>query len=86
MSITIQLISLLMYFIFGIVLYVLGLVNKKLNVKVNILLVLSVFLIFTICNYHLNLIVIHPYFIISTLFGLLFSKIYVNKVKKHFHL
>lgn len=86
MSIIIQLISLLIYFIFGIVLYVFGFVNKKLSVKLNILIVFSLFLIFTICNYHINLLVIHPYFIMSTVFGLLFSKIYVNKVKKHFHL
>ena len=86
MSITIQLISLLIYFIFGIVLYFLGLINKKLSIKLNILIIFSVFLIFTTCNYHINLLVIHPYFILSTLIGLFFSKIYVNKVKKHFHL
>ena len=86
MSITIQLISLLIYFIFGIVLYILGLINNKLSIKLNIIIVFSVFLIFTICNYHINLLVIHPYFIMSTVFGLLFSKIYVNKEKKHFHL
>lgn len=84
MSIGIQLLSLLVYFVFGIIIYSLSLFQSK--IKKTIIVVITIFILFAILNYHINYLTIHPYFLTSFFLGFLFSKICVNKLKRLLHI
>ena len=80
MNIKIQILSLIIYYLFGIFLYILMLVLK--NKKNTIFSIISFFLVFLIINYHINRIIIHPYFLCIFVIGFFSSKIYVKRVKR----
>ena len=79
MKIEIQIVSLLYFFIYGLLIYPLRLLIKKYYMIyiINILLTL----IFLYGLFIINDGIIHTYFIIMFIVGIIISKIYVNKIK-----
>lgn len=83
MNINIQILSLCIYYIYGITLYIIMLI---INRKKTLLILPISFIMFFITNYHINKIVVHPYFIIFLLLGFISSKIYVKSLKRFYSL
>lgn len=79
MKIEIQIISLLYFFIYGLLIYPLRLLIKK-NYMIYIINILLT-LIFLYGLFIINDGIIHTYFIIMFIVGIIISKIYVNKIK-----
>lgn len=79
MKIDIQIISLLYFFVFGFLIYIIRIfVKKKIMIYIsNILLTL----VFLYGLFNINDGIIHPYFIMFYILGIIFSKICVNNVK-----
>ena len=79
MKIDIQIISLLYFFVFGFLIYIIRIfVKKKIMIYIsNILLTL----VFLYGLFNINDGIIHPYFVLFYILGIIISKICVNKVK-----
>ena len=84
MSAYIQLITLLIYNVFGIILsLLLSFIKYRVNNKILISLIFILFILFGVLNYFINSLQVHLYFILSFILGYIFSKIYVNKLKRY---
>ena len=79
MSIDIQIISLIIYYLFGIFLYIAMLFLRR---KKALLIIPISYAIFIIVNYHINKLIIHPYFLGFLIIGFITSKIYVKGIKR----
>lgn len=88
MNINTQLSSFASFFIYGLILYAIYFLLQKssLNVRMCYLILPLSTIIFMAVLYKINFGVVHPYFIITMLLGVLCSKVIVNKLKNVFKL
>lgn len=88
MNINTQLLSFTSFFIYGLILYIIYFLMQKspFNVRLCYLILPLSTIIFMVVLYKINLGIVHPYFIITMLFGVLCSKVIVNKLKIVFKL
>lgn len=86
MTIDIQLISFIYFFVFGIIIEVIYEFITKKYKKISYIVNSILTIIFMYCLFHINNGKIHPYFIITYLLGILICKICVKLLKKYIHL
>ena len=78
MDVKIQIICMLISFLYGIFIRITSLFNKKQNIIKDLLYIYIIVLLYTIIIYSINKGIFHIYFLMLILLGYLVSKKYVN--------
>lgn len=85
MKIEIQLASFLAFFIYGVLFFLLNLLDKRRHLIAFYISVIVSSFLFMVVLYKINSGTVHPYFLAAFLIGIVFCKIFVKSIKIHLH-